>query len=204
MAIKLPLFQDNAELVTEKNTPTFLFHRWWQEVVERVETSFNRLESIVLDIQAVQQAAANAQQAANDAQQAATDAQQAANSAGSTSKLSNSGVDGLALSATDTGTDVTISVSNHTRVYSDSTQVAVSGGNLPGYTYETVYYIFYNDPEFLGGNVSYQVTTVKTEAAQTGTRHLVGQIFTPAAGGTDSTGDSPSLPGFGGMNEKLQ
>lgn len=199
MAIKLPLFQDSAELVTDEGKPTFLFHRWWQEVVERVETSFNRLETIVLDIQAVQQAAADAQQAANDAQQAASDAQVAADSAGGVSKLSSSGVDGLTIAAVDAGASVTINISNHTRVYSDSTQVAVTGGSLSNLGYETVYYLFYNDPDFVGGAVTYQSTTIKSEAAQTGSRHLVGQVFTPAAGGTESTGDSPSLPGFGGL-----
>lgn len=196
MAIKLPLFQDTAELVTEKRTPTFLFHRWWQSVVESIETAFNRLEQLVIDIQAALDAADIAVKAAEDAQTAANTAQAAADGAGEVAKLSNSGVDGLTLSATDAGTDVTVTISDHIRVYADSTQVSVTGDTIISLAYETTYYIYYSDPEFDGGIVTYAATTIKTDATQTGTRHLVGIITTPAAAEAGTDGIGPSLPGF--------
>lgn len=154
------------------------------------------MEEIVLDIQAAQNAADAAQAAANDAQTAASDAQAAADNVESVTKLSGSGTDGLILSASDAGSDATINISAHTRIYADGSQVAVDSGSLTGLAYSTIYYIYYDDANFLGGAVAYQFTTTKTVAAQTGARHLVGQITTPAALDPDTGGETPAVPGF--------
>lgn len=197
MAIKLPLFQSNAVLVDGKGKPSLLFHRWWQEVVKRVEDSFNSLEDIVLDIQAAQDAADTATAAAAAAQGAADDAQAAADSAGTVSKLSGSGCAGISISATDAGTDATINISAHTRVYADGSSVSVNSGSLTGLLYSTLYYLYYDDGGFAGGAVTYQSTTNQALSAQTGVRHFVGQITTPAAAAPDNDGVYPTIPGHG-------
>lgn len=191
MALKLPRFLRNLSIVDEKGTPTVAFHQWWESVLKQIENSVNAIQDAL-------QAAGIAQAAAEAAQDAADIATGAANNATQTAKLTASGVTGLSLTATDAGADATISVSSHTRVYGDGTSVSVNGANLAGLAYSTTYYVYYDDPSFAGGTVSYQFTTSQATAAQTGVRHLVGGVTTPAAGGGGTTGGSPKPPGFGG------
>ena len=71
MPLYLPEFERKVPLVEDNRCATFTFHRWWLAVTQALKESFNRLETIVLDIQAAQQAAADAQAAAVVAQSAA-------------------------------------------------------------------------------------------------------------------------------------
>lgn len=192
MALNLPRLQRLVKIANEEGLPTYEFHLWFQQVAENLESAFNDLESAVLDIQA-------AQDAADAAQAAATTAQDAADSVGAVSKLSNSGTSGLTLSATDAGADATINISAHTRLYADGTSVSVDSGSITGLAYSTTYYVYYDDSSFAGGAVTYLATTTQTTAAQTGDRHLVGTIITPAAAAGDTNGDVPAVPGFGGL-----
>lgn len=183
MALKLPRFLRELAIVTNEGTPTTAFHQWWEAVLRQVEQSINAIQ--------------DALDAAGIAQAAAATAQTAANQATAIAKLTNSGITGLTFTATDAGSSVTISISAHTRVYGDGTSVSVNGGSFTGQAYNTTYFVFYNDPAFAGGAVTYQITTTAANAAQTGTRHLVGSITTPAAGAPPADGGSPGLPGFG-------
>ena len=196
MGVKLPRFVNTMPLVdNKKGTPTVTFHQWWQEVVKQLEASINDISNQVADIQA-------ALDAANLAQAAADSAQTTANSALGVAKLSNSGTDGLTITATDAGTDSSIIISNHTRLYGDGTSVSVTGDTLTALAYETLYYIYYDDSGFAGGAVTYVSTTSSSTAAQTGARHLVGSVTTPAAAGADTGGGVIGPPGSGDINEQ--
>lgn len=135
-------------------------------------------------------AAATANTAAGTAQGAADDAI-AANS------LLGSYPTGLTLTATDAGTSATISISAHTRVYSDGTSVPITAGSVTGLAYSTKFYIYYDDASRTGGTVAFVATTVAATAAQAGDRHTVGSTTTPAALGAPTAGQNVLPPGVG-------
>lgn len=184
MALKLPRFLRTLAIVDDKGAPTVAFHQWWESVLKQIENSVNSIQAAL--------------EAAGIAQAAAEAAQNAANSAQSVAKLTNSGAAGLTITATDAGSNASIDISSHTRVYGDGSSVSVNAGSLSGLAYSTTYYIYYDDPSFAGGSVTYQVTTSQMTASQTGSRHLVGGVVTPAAGGVPVDGGGPRPPGFGG------
>jgi hypothetical protein len=113
--------------------------------------------------------------------------------------LTGSGVTGASITATDAGVSATIAISAHTRVYADGSSVAVNAGSVTGQPYATLVYIYYDQPTRTGGAVSYQATTSQSTGAQTGSRHLVGQVLTPAAAAAPTLGDYVGAPGFGGI-----
>lgn len=182
---------------------------WWEEVAEAVETSFGALEDTVEALAAANAAIAAAEEAIVLAEEAATTANTAAVAAQDTataiteaSALQSSYIVGApALSATDAGADVTIAIGAHTRRYpqpdGSNVDVAVNAGNITGRAYSTLYYIYYDDPARTGGAVTYLSTTNQTTAAQTGTRHFVGQVLTPAAAAGPTGGNIIGPPGPG-------
>jgi hypothetical protein len=172
-----------------------LFERYWDEAMRSIESNINALlaiPGIQVAIDAANTAAANANTAADAAVDAAADAARVA-------ALTNSGVSGITITATDSGSNCTITISAHTRVYGDGTSVSVNGGSVTGLAYSTQYYMYYDQPSRLGGAVSYAATTVKLDAAQTGDRHLVGTVTTPAALGTPVSGKYVDLSGLGSI-----
>lgn len=216
MALNLPKFQLGVPIVEkDKGTPTFTHHQWWQEFAKSIEDAFDSLAENVAAIAAAQAAAdaantaaANAQTAADNAQTAANTAQTAANNAQTTadnitdaSELQTSYVTGLTLTATDAGSDVSITISNHTRHYPQpngtTVNVSVTGTTLTGRAYSTSYYIYYDDANRTGGAVTYSTTTSEATAAQIGARHTVGLINTPAAAAPNTSGDYTRAPGVG-------
>ncbi len=179
-----------------------LFERYWDDAMTSIEKTLNDILAIpgIEDaINAANTAAANAQAAADTAITATNNAEVAAESAMSVAALTSSGVTGITLTATDAGTDASISISAHTRVYGDGSSVSVSAGVLTGLAYSTVYYIYYDQPSRAGGTVTYVSTTDKATATQTGDRHLVGLVSTPAAGAAANDGNYVDAPGFGGV-----
>lgn len=182
---------------------------WWQQVVEAVETQENTQDDLLTAVVAAQTAADTAQTAADAADTAAAAAQTAADTAAtaaeganSVASLTNSGVVGTSiLTATDAGADATITVAAHTRVYGDGATVSVTGPtNITGLTYSTNYFVYYDDPTRADTTPSYQTTTSEATAAQTGDRHLVGMVTTPAAAAPPTDGFSVRAPGIGGIN----
>lgn len=113
-----------------------------------------------------------------------------------------SGSGGNPLSATDAGSNATITVAAHDRVYADKT-VSVSSGSLTGKAYSTLYFVYYDDAGRAGGSVTYATTTDPAIAYNSSTypdRHLVGYVTTPASGGADTGGSGTAPPGWGGDN----
>lgn len=156
MAIKLPRLPTGWQ-----GTPE-LFERYWDQVLKQTETSINN----ILDAQAAAAAAAAAAQVVSDQ-----------------NSIQNSYVSGLMLSGVDTGSSITLTISNHTRVYGNGTSVSVTGGSVSSLSYSTAYYIYYDQPSRLGGTVTYLYTTDPVVAAQTGSRHVIGLFTTPASTG---------------------
>lgn len=149
--------------------------------------------------------AANA--AAASANAAAATAQDTADEVAAVSELANSYVSGITITATDAGTDVTVTMSAHTRHYPQPdgsvSNVAVNGGSITALAYSTNYYIYYDQASRAGGAVTYQATTSDTTAAQIGDRHTVGFVSTPAAAGPPSGGTGTKPPGSGTLGNPL-
>lgn len=203
MTIRLDRLQRDVSITEGNGRPTLQFQAAEQRKIEQIEAAFQSLEEQIALIAAAQAAAdaadaaaiaANA--AAVIAQDAADDALLAADGAASVGQITSSGVAGLTMTATDAGADVTITISAHTRIYGDGTTVSVSGGSLTGRSYSTDYYIYYDDVARAGGAVSYQSTTTAATAAQTGDRHSLGAVSTPAAAGAPILGKYNLGPGL--------
>lgn len=182
MPLKLPRFDQHVSLVDEQGKPTQTFHRWWQEIAKNLESTFNDLEQAVLDIQ----------EALDTAEAAAREA----------ARINSYTNPGSVLSATDAGSDATITVANHTRIYPvqgivDVADVAITGGTITGLAYSTTYYVYYDDTTLASTTPTYLTTTVAADA-QVGAaagRHCLGYITTPAAGGGGTSGSGTGVPG---------
>lgn len=171
------------------------FQAKWQTVMENIESSVNAVIDAQNAADAANAAAAAADAAAAAAQTAADDATTAAATAAADSSLASSGVTGLTMTATDAGADATITISGHTRIYGDGTSVSVTGGSVTGLAYSTGYYLYYDQASRLGGAVTYVATTSAATAAQTGDRHSLGAVTTPAAAGPPNDGNVNLPPG---------
>lgn len=199
MALKLPRLQRLTAIAGRDGTPDRAFHQWWDTFAKSLETAINDLADSVAAIAAAQAAADAANAAAAAADAAALAAQGAADDAAATSALTNSGVTGVTITGTDAGANATVSITAHTRVYGDGTSVSVNSGSVTGLAYSTLYYVYYDQASRLGGAVTYAATTSDSTAAQTGNRHLVGSVTTPAALAADTGGDYVGAPGLGSI-----
>ena len=102
---------------------------------------------------------------------------------------------GATIAGSDAGSDGTVTVSAHTRLYG-ATSTAVNGGSVTGLAYGTRHFIYYDDADDAGGAVTYQATTTQADALTSTTnpsRHFVGTVVTPTAGNPPTTGN----PGAG-------
>lgn len=112
--------------------------------------------------------------------------------------ISTSSQVGLTITADDTS----ITISDHTRRYNDR-DVEVDGDTLTGLTATTAYHLYYDDPERVGGSVTYHATTDYFDAFLSVTnpgRHYAGYITTDVIGGTGTGGGGSLPPGGGGSN----
>lgn len=196
MTFRLPRLMRGALIADPKTgRATDDFRLWWQRFAEQIEAEVGALEAAV----AAEAAAAVAEAAAVTATTAATTAQTAADGANSVASLTNSGVTGATITGSDAGATATATISAHTRQYGDGTSVAVNGGAVTALAYSTTYFIYYDQASRLGGVVTYAATTSEATAAQTGDRHLVGMVVTPAAAAPNTDGDYVRVPGVGGI-----
>lgn len=195
MPLKLPRLPRDVPLVTADGKASFELQKWWNSLCNTIE-SHEAYQDAILAAQTAADAA-NAAAAAADA--AAIAAQGAADDASAVAAITNSGVSGVTITGTDAGASATVNITAHTRIYGDGTIVAVNSGSVTTLSYSTLYYIYYDQPSRAGGAVTYVATTSQTTAAQTGDRHLVGQVTTPAAAAPDTGGDYVGAPGLGNM-----
>lgn len=97
------------------------------------------------------------------------------------------------LTATDAGSDATVSIASHNLVY-DSTTLAYNSGSVTGLSFSTKYYVYATDASKTGGAVTYVASTTLTDVTAAKDRYFVGVVTTPADGGGDTSG----TPGGGG------
>lgn len=209
MALNLPPFPRNVRLI-DPNTgfPTVEFVRFMQ-ARDRATEAHEAYQDSIIDLQAAtvaaQDAADTANAAAATATTAASTAQSTADAIAAENNLVNSYVDGTPpiLTATDAGASATITIANHTRVYGDSSTLAITGASLTGKSYSTTYFVYYVDATRVDTTPSFLTTTDGTVAAQTGDTHLVGAVTTPAAAAPDTSGDYVAPPGLGSLYDYL-
>lgn len=91
------------------------------------------------------------------------------------------------LTSTDAGSDVTITIAAF--VMRDSgTDISITGDTITGESYNVVRYIYYDDPNKVGGAVTFIATATKLDLLDDSGRYFVGSIITALAGGSDTNG----------------
>lgn len=146
-------------------------------------------------------AAGSAQTAADNAQAAADAAASAAGGVGSVVSLTNSyPLEDCTLTGKDAGSNAVIVISAHTRRYGDGTEVSVNGGVVGSLSYNSFYYVYYDDAARAGGAVSYAAVGVASKSdafysAAHPDRHFVGTCNTPVALDPDLEGTPAVAPG---------
>jgi len=92
------------------------------------------------------------------------------------------------LTATDAGSNTTISVASFTmEVGGIATAPVPNSGSITALSFDTLYFVAYKDPALLGGAVTYEAFATKEDALKEG-RFFVGSITTPRDGGGDTKG----------------
>ena len=175
------------------------FQVWWQQVVEVIEAQ----ETIQDDlIQGLADAVADIATALSNAGIALDTATAAAREL---ARINSYTDPTNVLTAADVGSDATITIANHDRIYPvqgtiDVPDLAIIGGTLTGRAFSTVYYVYYDDATLADTTPTY-VSTTDAATAQVGAasgRHFVGVITTPTDGGGGTGGGGGSPPGGGG------
>lgn len=107
----------------------------------------------------------------------------------------------VAITALDAGSSATISVAAHNRGIpnvSGTTTVSYNSGMISGMNFSTRYFVYCDDPNTAGGAVSYYATTNGTVLAGNAGRVFVGEVTTPADGGSGTDGGSGGGGSYGG------
>jgi len=194
MALQLPTLPRGVALTDGSGKPTAQFQVWWQSVVRAVETQELLQDETIVALQAAQLDIIAAQEELAEQLEAILAVTTA--NAISASWITPSSV----LTATDAGTDATVTIANFTRYYDDGTNVAITGASLTGLDYSTVYSVYYDDTTREDETPTFVATTFGGQARHNfvAGRHFVGTVTTPASGGADTGGDIYIPPGGGG------
>lgn len=91
------------------------------------------------------------------------------------------------LSAVDAGSTARIDIAQHDKHYGFGT-VTYNSGSISSLGFDTQYFVYVDDPNLGGGSVTYLATTTITNVTDSNSRIYVGEITTPADGGSSSTG----------------
>lgn len=182
---KLDRLQRQAVYFNQTGNPTTQMQIHWQRTMEAIEAAFTALTGQVTDLSTIvaQIQAANA----------------LATAANSTAVATQSAID-IANSYTDptnvvsAANDGTIAIAAHERIYGTGGRVSVGSGSASGFAPGDYVTVFYDDAARAGGAVTYHATTLAV--AQTGNRHIVGQVTIPELGDPPATGTSPAAPGY--------
>lgn len=106
----------------------------------------------------------------------------------------------LTLTSADVGSDTTTTIAAHNVVYDNGT-VAYNSGSITGLPFNTLTYVYADDPTKAGGAVTYVSTTTATDVSANSGRYYVGSITTDTDGGGGSSGGGGG--GGGGGTEVL-
>lgn len=101
------------------------------------------------------------------------------------------------LTASDAGSDASISVASHSVQFGFGT-LSYNSGTITGLAFSTVFYVYADDPNYLGGAVTYLATTNANTATASDGRYYVGKVTTPANGAGDTGGGYGGGGGGGG------
>lgn len=202
--LKLERLPRGYAIVDANGKPVLSFQSWWQRTMAAIEGQEASQDAILADLAATQAdlAAAQADIVAQlalivAAQSDATTALRRVAIAGSYTTA------GALLTATDAGSDATITIADHTRYYSADTDypaVAITGAALTGLAYSTQYFVYYDDTTLADTTPTFIATTDGTiaQANYAAGRHPLGPATTPASGGGGTSGGGGSPPGGGG------
>jgi hypothetical protein len=94
------------------------------------------------------------------------------------------------LSATDAGSNDTVSIAAFTMRCTGHADVSVSSGSITALSRSTLYYIYYDDATLAGGAVTFNAATTKETALNGAGRFFVGSITTPVASGAATVGNN--------------
>lgn len=188
---RLPRLPKGRIVDPETGNPATAFTVYWQKLLEAQEATDAAQNQLIADVSDLLADIILLNELI-------TEAEEIIEQATTGSELTNSYVDGLTVSATDAGSNATITISAHDRIYpktdGTTTTVAVSGGALTGLAYSTAYWVYYDQPSRAGGAVTYVASTSPT--AQIGDRHNVTAVTTPAAAGPPVPGNPALPPGY--------
>jgi hypothetical protein len=92
------------------------------------------------------------------------------------------------LTATDAGASATITVAAFT-MRTSGLDISISSGSIGSLSYNTLYFLYYDDPNLNGGAVTFVATTTKETALASPGRFFVGSILTPRATAQDAIGN---------------
>lgn len=196
MSVRLPRLQGANPIVDKDGRPSLTFARYFQSFAEQIERVINAIATILgiteqLDaaIQAANRAAADAQDAADLAKDQADAAKAQADATKREAALTGSYIEPDSVL---TATPTLLTIAAHTRKYADGTTAAVNGGTAIATAPGEINYVSYDDPDRMGGAVTYLVTS--DPPAQTGDTHVVGAVQIPETG-TVEGGNGPQRPG---------
>jgi hypothetical protein len=169
------------------NSSGLAFQKLWQKNCESVETAFDDIQSQLTQIIAAQATATSA--------------------ARESARISSYPNPGSILSASDAGSNATITIASHIRVYPvqgliDVPDVTFTNlpHNITGLAYSTLYFVYYDDTTLANPAPTF-LTTTNAALAQVGAaagRHCVGYVTTPAAAGAPTSGGGGGVPGGSG------
>ncbi len=93
------------------------------------------------------------------------------------------------LTAKDDGSSTEIDIASFT-MRAGNTDVVLNSGTITSLAYASTFYVYYDDPAFVGGTVTYNATATKELALFGESRYFVGSILTPISGGISTVGNN--------------
>lgn len=202
MSVDFPPLQSTVAIVDPRTGyPSQAFMVWWQQFRNQLQAALNTITDQQQDIIEALTAAGIALEAAIDAGETAEV------TARELARINSYTIPTDVLTASDAGSDASIAIASHTRVYPvqggiDVPDLAVTAGSVTGLAFSTTYYVYYDDPALEDVTPTFAATTNQATAqvgAATG-RHFVGKVTTPADGGGGTSGGGGYPPGGGGGN----
>src|SRR5437879_3677024 len=94
------------------------------------------------------------------------------------------------LTAHDDGSSCEIDIAAFTMRVANGTDINLSSGVISGLLYQTTYHVYFDDPTYASGSVTYLANTDQAVALDATGRFYVGSITTPVAGGIDTVGNN--------------
>jgi hypothetical protein len=108
------------------------------------------------------------------------------------------------LTGHDAGSNATIPVSAFTMRTSSKGDISDNSGSVTALSYNTLYFVYYDDATLAGGAVTYNATTTRETAINGTGRFFVGSVTTPVQGAADTIGNNDGGNGTGSSKYAVQ